>query len=470
MKNKALIALLALVLGLAGLSAQQNALEFNSETPANDYINLGTNVYNQLFSGAPGFTFEGLINPSALTAGNPPNDRNRIINLQVTNGTVALYVGLTSNGRLEIGARSGASDSYQSVVSANPVVTTGTWYHIAAVVTFVSGSKSIVGYVDGVQVCANNSPSFSNNAYVTNPTNTGQDIIGLHPSPLPTTFDDQYYGLMDELRVWNYPRTQAQIQADMDNELILPQTGLIGYWRLNETSGFTAEDSSPSGIDGALVNFPQEPWVPGDPALPVELSSFTTTISAENFISLIWVTQSETAVAGYYIYRSADDQLGNAEIISPMIPAHNSPTQQIYNYTDSDLYASGTYYYWLQNIDLDGSDAFHGPVSAYYNTQGEYSTPEVPQTTELGALYPNPFNPLVFIPYSLDKAAYVNISVYNNRGQLQHKYDLGVKAAGNYTISWDGTDLNGRPVSSGVYQVVMTSGKEVFTRKAVLLK
>ena len=470
MHRKLLAILFVMAIGAAGLFAQQNALEFNSETPANDYIDLGTDVYNQLFSGATGFSFEGLINPSALTAGNPPADRNRIINLQVTNGTVALYVGLTSGGRLEIGARSGASDAYQSVVSANPVVSTGTWYHIAAVVNFAAGSQSIRGYVDGVEVCANTSPAFANNAYVTNPTNTGKDIIGLHPSPLPSSFDDQYYGLMDEMRVWNYPRTQAQIQQDMDNELSLPQTGLIGYWQLNETSGYTAADSSPSGIDGDLINFPQDPWVPGDPALPVELSSFTATISSENFVNLTWITQSETAVAGYYVWRSGDEQLANALIVSPMIPAYNSSEQHVYTYIDNELFAHGNYYYWLQNVDLDGSVGYHGPVGVYYNANGSYGTPEIPVTTELKALYPNPFNPTVFIPFSLVDAQNVSIRVYNARGQLQKSFELGLREAGNYQIDWDGTDANGQPVSSGVYRVVLSAGKDVFTRNAVLMK
>lgn len=256
MKIKILGLALLLMLGsLAALYGQNNALEFNSQTPYNDYIDIGNNVYNQLFAGADGFSFEGWINPASLL--DSGSLRNRIINLQISNGAVALFVGLTQNGKLEIGARSGPTDSYQNVLSSVPVVTANSWYHIAAVVNFASGSQSIRGYVNGVEVAANTSPAFANTSYVPGPGN--RDIIGLHPSTLPS-FSDQYIGLMDELRIWKYARTPAEIQDDMFSELELPRDRLIGYWQFNETSGSVAYDSSPSGKNGTLVNFPVDPW------------------------------------------------------------------------------------------------------------------------------------------------------------------------------------------------------------------
>ncbi|HNT52429.1 MAG TPA: cohesin domain-containing protein, partial [Candidatus Syntrophosphaera sp.] len=241
------------------LYAESNALQFNASTPNNDYVYIGYNVYNQLFAGASGFSFEGWIKPASLVSGSA---RNRIINLQIFNGAVALFVGLTQSGKLEIGARSGPTDSYQNVISPSVVVTTNTWYHIAAVVDFTPGSKCIRGYVNGVEVATNTTPSFANSTYVPGVGNT--DIIGIHPTPLPS-YVDQYIGLMDEFRVWKYPRTQAQIQADRFQELTLPQTGLIGYWKFNETSGTIAYDSSPSAKNGTLINFPAAPWVTGYP-------------------------------------------------------------------------------------------------------------------------------------------------------------------------------------------------------------
>ncbi len=48
-------------------------------------------------------------------------------------------------------------------------------------------------------------------------------------------FSGQYFrGSLDEVRIWDYERTQTQIQNHMDDELIGNETGLIGYWKFNE--------------------------------------------------------------------------------------------------------------------------------------------------------------------------------------------------------------------------------------------
>ncbi len=57
----------------------------------------------------------------------------------------------------------------------------------------------------------------------------------------PTTVN--FHGKMDEIRLWNIARSQTQINTDLSNELS-PSTNLKGYWKLNETSGSTASDSS----------------------------------------------------------------------------------------------------------------------------------------------------------------------------------------------------------------------------------
>ena len=207
-----------------------------------------------------------------------------------------------------------------------------------------------------------------------------------------------------------------------------------------------------------------------EPINPVELASFTATISAQNYITLTWVTQTETGMRGYYLFRDSDKNFAGAQIVSPMIAASNSTQQQTYFYEDTEIYDSGTYYYWLQANDLDGAVALHGPVSVYYNAQGDNPTPEIPLVTELKSVYPNPFNPVVFIPFSLAKDSNVSFKIYNARGQIVKHFELGSKAAGNYRITWDGTDYNGAALSNGVYQIVMTAGSQVYQTKTTLLK
>lgn len=55
-----------------------------------------------------------------------------------------------------------------------------------------------------------------------------------------------FHGVIDEVRLWNRARTGAEIAQDHDRVITNPQaqTGLVGYWRLDETSGGVAFDSA----------------------------------------------------------------------------------------------------------------------------------------------------------------------------------------------------------------------------------
>ena len=203
--------------------------------------------------------------------------------------------------------------------------------------------------------------------------------------------------------------------------------------------------------------------------VPVQLSSFTAAISADNFVNLMWVTQSETGVLGFYVLRNTENHLGSALTVSELISATNTSEQQSYIFKDSEIFENGHYYYWLQNSDMDGSVQFHGPVSIQF-TAAQGDIPELPLVTQLKPIYPNPFNPMAFIPFSLKESATVNFEIYNTRGQLVKRIPLGQKAAGNHRIEWDGRDDQGINCTTGVYHIRMTAGTESFSRKAVLMK
>jgi len=57
---------------------------------------------------------------------------------------------------------------------------------------------------------------------------------------------------MDEVRIWNVARSAADIQADMNRELIGNESGLVGYWKLNEGAGATIYDSTSNGSNGTI--------------------------------------------------------------------------------------------------------------------------------------------------------------------------------------------------------------------------
>lgn len=205
--------------------------------------------------------------------------------------------------------------------------------------------------------------------------------------------------------------------------------------------------------------------------LPVVLSSFTATISAQNFVNVLWQTQSETGVLGFYIYRAASSNLEQATRISPLVPATNTSSSQTYTFTDYDLTDNGVYYYWLQSLDYDGGNEFHGPVSVNFSTNGNGpGTPPIPLQTSLKVIYPNPFNPVAYISFDIAQKTSVRFWIVNARGQVIRSIDSGEMQPGTHHIIWDGCDNTGKICATGVYIIRMQAGGEVFSQKAVLIK
>jgi len=68
---------------------------------------------------------------------------------------------------------------------------------------------------------------------------------------------DFYEGQMDEVRVWNTIRTQAEIKNNMYTKLTGSESGLLAYYAMNTISGNTLVDGGPNAYDGILCNAPQ---------------------------------------------------------------------------------------------------------------------------------------------------------------------------------------------------------------------
>ena len=201
-----------------------------------------------------------------------------------------------------------------------------------------------------------------------------------------------------------------------------------------------------------------------DETLPVVLSSFSATITSQYFVQLHWVTQSETDALGYMIYRSLDNDLQHAIQVSPLINATNTATQVSYEYTDAEV-TPGTWYYWLQSLDLNGNFNFHGPILATVSTEQGGEAPPIPTATGISKVYPNPFNPSLTIRYELKEALPVSFKIYNARGQMVQSFELGNREAGVHNLSWD---ANGQ--ATGIYLIRMQAGNKLYNSKAVLSK
>jgi FtsP/CotA-like multicopper oxidase with cupredoxin domain len=84
---------------------------------------------------------------------------------------------------------------------------------------------------------------------------------------------------------------------------------------------------------------------------------------------------------------------------------------------------------------------------------------------------PNPFNPRTRIDYELPRRARVRLSVFDVSGRLIATLVAATCAAGPGSVDWDGRDLHGRSVGSGIYLYRLdVEGEPWLSRKMVLLK
>ena len=90
--------------------------------------------------------------------------------------------------------------------------------------------------------------------------------------------------------------------------------------------------------------------------------------------------------------------------------------------------------------------------------------------TRLFSNYPNPFNPTTTISFDISTESIVKIDVYNIRGQRVKSLVDEYYQVGRYTIDWNGTDDNGKNVSSGLYFYQMRVGDFIQTRKMIMMK
>ncbi len=212
-------------------------------------------------------------------------------------------------------------------------------------------------------------------------------------------------------------------------------------------------------VDGHLASLNSEGTLVIDdpnPPLPVELSSFTSDVNANN-IKLRWTTASETNNSGFEIQRMA---LGNKTDLQWSIAGFvsgsgNSISSRSYEFNEK--LNSGKYRYRLKQVDYNGNNE-------YFNLNNEVNV-GTPDAYSISQNYPNPFNPETRIDFNIARSGNVNIVLYDAGGREVAVLLNEIKDAGYYGMTFNASNL-----SSGTYFYTITSGKYIETKRMVLLK
>jgi hypothetical protein len=96
--------------------------------------------------------------------------------------------------------------------------------------------------------------------------------------------------------------------------------------------------------------------------------------------------------------------------------------------------------------------------------------PLIPVKFNLSQNFPNPFNGVTEIRYSLPKRGEIELTIYNALGQKVSTLVDGIRKAGHHTVSWHGRDERGLPVASGIYIYRLKTPDKIASLKMVYIK
>ena len=144
------------------------------------------------------------------------------------------------------------------------VITIDQWSHVAA----VSNNGTLHVYVNGIEQALYGVPDGVN-------ANDNDVAIGADYLDGGRYFN----GMIDEVRIWNIARTQAEVQSDLSTSLTGSDSGLVAYWRLDEGTGNSTADLTSNSNNGTLINGPS--WTTSTAPFPA--TYFSVSPSALNF-------------------------------------------------------------------------------------------------------------------------------------------------------------------------------------------
>ena len=235
-----------------------------------------------------------------------------------------------------------------------------------------------------------------------------------------------------------------------DYDIFVTKLDIDGNWLWAKQAGGTGDE----GSNSIAVDANGNSYITS--GFEESVNFGTTTLTSSGYLDIfvakidhngnwLWAKQAGGAIddCGYGI---AVDANGNSYVTGFFMESANFGTTTLTSSGDRDIFVAKL-----------------GEVNSI-------SLPDIISFSGIRSIYPNPFNPLTTIDYEISMPADVKIEVYNNRGQLVRNFILGYKEQGSYKLTWEGEDNNGCLCSSGIYYIRMQAGKEIYIKKAVLLK
>ena len=95
---------------------------------------------------------------------------------------------------------------------------------------------------------------------------------------------------------------------------------------------------------------------------------------------------------------------------------------------------------------------------------------DIPREFVLYENYPNPFNPTTQIRFDLATSGYVNLDIFNIRGEQVGQLLSEDLIAGSYNVQWLARDMDGNVLPSGIYIYTLRSSGLSQSKRMMMLK
>jgi hypothetical protein len=94
----------------------------------------------------------------------------------------------------------------------------------------------------------------------------------------------------------------------------------------------------------------------------------------------------------------------------------------------------------------------------------------IPSQNSLSQNFPNPFNPETMIEFEIKNRDQVNISIFDLKGNLVSNLIDNIYTPGNYSIIWNGKNINGNALPSGLYFYQLKTSTDILTKRMLLVR
>jgi len=237
----------------------------------------------------------------------------------------------------------GTSPSLNHPIAGVTTISNDTWYHAA--VTY-DGNKWQL-FLNG---------NLENELVVDDPVaSTGTQHAGLGVALNSSgSASGHFDGVLDEVRIWNYARTQSEIQSTINSEITSSQAGLVAHWGLDEGAGTTVYGSAGTSVDGTITGSGYS-WVESAPfnitsTPPAAPSGLTATASAWNQIDLSWTDDSDNE-SNFEIERSTSGTGGPFSLLATV-------GVDVTTYNDQNLNGATEYCYRVRATNSAGNSGY----------------------------------------------------------------------------------------------------------------